>query len=96
MEAETLDVLSGIVEDVSFRREDTGFTVLDISTEEGELITVVGILPEISAGENVTFTGNWGYHVKFGKQFKAESCERSLPKSVDQMFKYLSSGAVKE
>ena len=53
MTDEVLEVLEGVAEELVFRREDTGFTVLDISTEDGELITVVGVLPEISAGEEL-------------------------------------------
>ena len=42
--------LRGSVEDVTFYRPDTGFTVLDLNSE-GELVTVVGVLPALSAGE---------------------------------------------
>lgn len=34
--------LRGSVEDVTFYRPDTGFTVLDLNSE-GELVTVVGV-----------------------------------------------------
>ncbi len=89
------ETLHGIAEELTFRREDTGFTVLDISTEEGELITVVGVLPEISPGEEVKLTGHWDTHATFGRQFRAEFCERSMPATVAQMLKYLAGGAIK-
>ena len=44
--------LRGSVEDVTFYRPDTGFTVLDLNSE-GELVTVVGVLPALSAGEEL-------------------------------------------
>ncbi|HPZ00727.1 MAG TPA: helix-hairpin-helix domain-containing protein, partial [Clostridiales bacterium] len=95
MAEENLEVLYGIAEETVFRKEESGFTVLDLSTEEGELITVVGILPEISAGEELKLTGYWDTHANFGRQFRAELCERSMPETVSQMLKYLASGAIK-
>ena len=90
-----LEVLEGIAEELVFRREDTGFTVLDLSTEDGELITVVGVLPEIAAGEELRLSGRWDSHSTFGRQFRAEFCERRMPGTVAQMLKYLASGSVK-
>ena len=95
MDTVEYETLSGIAEEVVFRKEETGFTVLDISTEDGELITVVGVLPDISAGEELTLTGRWDSHATFGRQFRAELCERKMPGTVAQMLKYLSSGSVK-
>lgn len=87
--------LYGTVEEIVFRNSETGFTVLDVSTEDGELITVVGVLPELSAGEEVHFLGHWDTHQNFGRQFRAEVCERSMPATAAQMLKYLSSGTVR-
>lgn len=90
-----MEDLYGIAEEIVYRREDTGFTVLDISTEDGELITVVGVLPDILPGEEVHFMGTWDTHHSFGRQFKAEICERTMPTTAAQMLRYLSGGAVK-
>ena len=95
MPEEELEYLYGVAEETIYRKEETGFTVLDLSTEEGELITVVGVLPEISAGEELKLAGHWDTHATFGRQFRAELCERSMPETVAQMLKYLASGAVK-
>lgn len=95
MDQKVTEDLYGIAEEIVFRREDTGFTVLDISTEDGELVTVVGVLPDIASGEDVHFIGRWDTHQSFGRQFRAEACERTMPSTAAQMLKYLSSGAVK-
>ena len=89
-----LEKLCGVVEDVTYRREDTGFTVMDIFADD-EYVTVVGVLPELSEGESVRLRGTWGYHATFGKQFKAQLCERSMPSSSADLLRYLSSGAVR-
>ena len=69
--------------------------MLDVASEDGELITVVGVLPDIAAGEEVHFTGSWDRHPTFGRQFRAETVERAMPSTAATMLKYLSSGAVK-
>lgn len=92
--AGNVEIISGVAENISFRNESNGFTVLDVDCN-GELVTVVGVLPEIEAGENVKFSGQWVHHKSFGRQFKAELCERSMPKTSADLLKYLSSGAIK-
>ena len=84
----------GIVDSISFRRELSGFTVLELETE-GELVTVVGELPEIFTGEELTVTGTWQNHPSFGKQFHAESFERRFPDNASAILRYLSGGAIK-
>lgn len=86
--------LSGVVEDITFRRQENGFTVFDMSSD-GELITVVGVMPELSPGEEIKVSGHWDFHPSFGRQFRAELCERSMPATSSAMLKYLSSGVIK-
>lgn len=91
---ETEDQISGIVESVVFQNAANGFTVIELSCD-GNIITAVGVLSDISAGEEVELTGNWDTHVTFGRQFKILSCSRKLPDTAAKLFRYLSSGAVK-
>lgn len=86
--------LRGTVEDVVFSNSETGFTVIDLSVDD-ELITAVGVLPTLSAGETIRVVGYWDYHHSFGRQFKIEECERQMPKTSADMLKYLSSGTIK-
>ena len=60
-----------------------------------ELITIVGELPQLSAGEDISVTGVWANHPNFGRQFKVNLIERSMPASAGSILKYLSSGAIK-
>ncbi len=86
--------ITGIVEDVVFYNSENSFTVLDVSSG-GELVTAVGVLPEITAGEKVVLTGTWDMHQSFGRQFRVIRFERYLPDTAAQFLKYLSSGAIK-
>lgn len=93
MEEQTLKI-EGTVENVLFRNESNGYTVLDIDTG-GDLITAVGELGDVESGEILLLEGSYVTHPKFGVQFKTEYCERKLPNTSVNICKYLSSGAIK-
>lgn len=82
------------MEDIGFRSEETGFTVLYVGVGD-ELVTVVGEVADIAAGEEITATGSFRVHGTYGLQFKAELIERTLPATAGAIRKYLSSGAIK-
>ncbi|MBR5441893.1 MAG: ATP-dependent RecD-like DNA helicase [Clostridia bacterium] len=86
--------ITGIVEEVTFQNEANGFTVLDLALEN-ELLTVVGVLPGVSAGETVTLTGTYTTHPSFGRQFKATGFSRCMPETTEQIYKYLASGVIR-
>lgn len=86
--------ISGIVEHIVYRSEETGFTVMEIDSD-GELITAVGEITGIEEGEEVDLTGSYVVHSNFGRQFKVILTERRLPSTAHAMLKYLSSGTVK-
>lgn len=86
--------LAGIVENVVFRNGSNGFTVLEIN-KNGELLSAVGVLSEISAGEEVILHGKWTSHEVFGRQFRIEACERTLPDTAAKLYRYLAAGSVK-
>ena len=94
MDEEQLLEMSGSVEEVVFRNDKNGYTILEMNNGE-ELVTVVGSLPWVSVGEVLRVVGRWTKHPTFGVQFKAEAFERRKPETASAMLKYLSSGAVK-
>ncbi len=87
--------ISGSVEHVIFSNEENGFAICDLGTESNELITVTGILPYIAEGDQLTVYGMWVHNPKYGRQFKVERSEKSMPADRASMLRYLSSGAVK-
>ena len=88
------NTVSGVVEGVVFHNSVSGFTVLEINCA-GELVSAVGVVSEIAAGEEVKLQGKWVSHEVFGRQFKFDACRRSLPDTAAKLFRYLASGAVK-
>lgn len=91
---EQLEILEGCVEDITFRNQETGFTVLELSSG-GALYTVVGSTTDLQVGETVKAIGNFVTHPTFGPQFKARLMERQMPATASAILKYLSSGAIK-
>lgn len=91
---ENNEILSGSVEDIKFRNEQNGYTVLEVGCDD-ELVTAVGVFADISVGEQIKLSGHWTYHATFGRQFKAESYERSMPHTSEQLYNYLAAGAIK-
>ncbi len=86
--------IEGTIENIVYTNPENGYSVIDLSYE-GSLVTVVGIMPSCCVGEKLKVRGQWTKHPSFGTQFKAEACERSMPKSAGDMLRYLSSGTVK-
>ncbi|OOM75558.1 ATP-dependent RecD-like DNA helicase [Clostridium sp. BL-8] len=88
-----MEVLSGFIENIVFKSEDTGYVVCRIRTEKN-LISAVGTVPFLKEGQNVKLTGYWTVHKQFGNQFNIQDYEELLPTSLDGIEKYLSAGII--
>ncbi len=87
-------VVRGIVEEIVYRNEDNGYTILNINSDE-ELVTLVGSLFHVLVGEKIEARGNYTKHSVYGLQFNVTSFESSMPNNNDSIKAYLASGAIK-
>ena len=88
--------LSGLIERVTFHNEENGWAVLKVKAKgHRDLVTLVGSLAIVSAGEWVTAEGRWVQDREFGLQFKAEMLNSTAPTTKEGIEKYLGSGMVK-
>ena len=93
--------IEGPVESIIYKNEENGYIVFTIYSEEyGEIfseaeITCVGYVPNLNVGENITLTGTVINHSAYGKQFKVDIYEKTIPKTEKGIEKYLASGAIK-
>jgi exodeoxyribonuclease V alpha subunit len=88
--------LSGLIERVTFFNEENGWAVLKVKAKgHRDLVSVVGSLPSVSAGEWVTAEGRWVQDREFGLQFRAELLNSTAPTTREGIEKYLGSGMVK-
>lgn len=95
MNAEEREEVSGTVERVVYQNEGNGYTVCELSAEDGEEITVTGILPFLGVGEIIRAFGKWEVHATYGRQFHVEEFEKRLPGDEAAIRKYLSSRIIK-
>lgn len=89
-----MEKLKGTVEQIVYTNPDNGYTVCLLDCG-GEAVTAVGILPSTVEGEKIVAEGAWMNHPSFGKQFKIEKYEKSLPDGIDGIYKFLSSGYIR-
>jgi len=89
-----MEELKATTLETTFRNPDNGYTVLNVRADKKETV-VIGILPELSCGEKVTFHGEWVTHPQYGKQFKASSCEIAAPSTLAGIERYLGSGLIR-
>ena len=93
--AEEQDSVSGIVDAIIYQSEESGYTVCEIEDSAGEPVTVVGIIPYLAEGDKITARGTWTNHPVYGRQFKADSYEKTLPADESDILRYLSGGNIK-
>jgi len=90
-----LEILQGTISAVIYQNYDNGYSVLRLSCDDGQTVTVVGTIPLPSVGEKLMVTGKWSSHQSYGKQFEAEFLERLLPQTGGEILAYLSSRVIK-
>ena len=71
--------LGGVIETIIYSNEENGYTVCDVENEAGDMVTVTGIMPYVSEGDALVMFGRWVHSPKYGRQFKVEQYERSMP-----------------
>lgn len=86
--------IEGEVEEIIFRNDINGYTVCSIKHDE-DMVTIIGHMVSVGIGETIKATGKWVKHPNYGDQFKAEYCERQLPRTQASITKFLGSGVIK-
>src|SRR5207302_10573444 len=73
MSQQPFEHLTGTIERVTFHSGESGFCVLRVNVKgQREPRTVIGTLPNPTAGEWLDAQGRWVIDNKHGQQFKAE------------------------
>lgn len=91
-----IEIISGLVERVTFHNQETGFCVLKVKVKgHKESVTIVGVLPTVNPGEWLEASGTWIQNKQYGQQFKSEMLSLSPPTTLNGIEKFLASGLIK-
>jgi exodeoxyribonuclease V alpha subunit len=92
----TGETISGVVERITFHNEDNGYVVLRVvAPKHRDVVTIVGNLSSVVAGEYIEACGAWVNDKTHGLQFKADELKTTPPHTAEGIAKYLGSGLIK-
>lgn len=89
-----VQTISGTVEEIVYKNSENGYIVLVLNCDNSPE-TVVGTLGDIVEGETLCLHGSYVANAKYGRQFKAVACERTMPTTEEEIRHYLGSGIIK-
>ena len=89
-----MKIVSGYVENITFRNEDNGFTVLTLLSGKKN-ITCTGTFGYIGQGEYVEIEGDEVFHEIYGEQIRVVSYKIVPASDEHSIRRYLGSGAIK-
>ena len=75
-----LEQITGEVESVIYQNEENGYTVARVFCDDGQVLTVVGILPCLGAGERLSAEGTLTSHPQHGPNFRWKATTGSCPR----------------
>ena len=94
-EDQGLQKLEGSIEYIIYSNEENGYAICDMAVVDDEIVTIVGTLPMVSLGDNLSVYGKWIHNPKYGRQFSVSHYERVMPADTASILRYLASGAIK-
>ncbi len=86
--------IEGVVTDIIYQNEVNSYVIAEFEMEE-EITTIVGYLPFINSGDTLKLIGKFVEHKDYGTQFKVETFEKLMPKTVEALERYLANGSIK-
>ena len=89
-----MEEIEGVLTEIIYQNEVNSYVVGIFETEE-EQMTVVGYLPFINKGDTLKLVGKFVEHKDYGEQFKIETFEKLMPKTLGALETYLANGNVK-
>lgn len=96
--------VSGTVVRITFHNPENGYTVARLEPDGSVapadrqpdgLVTLVGAMPGLEAGQPIVAEGQWVRDPKFGRQFRVTWFKPTLPSGLRGIKAYLQSGSVK-
>lgn len=92
-EQKTEEVVSGVVERITFRN-DNDWTVMQVRIERSRTLNTVVGHSTAQPGEQISARGVWKNDPSYGIQFAAKSITATKPNTVEGLVRYLGSGMI--
>ncbi len=89
-----MEEIEGVLAEIIYQNEVNSYVVGVFETEE-EQFTVVGYLPFVKKGDTLKIVGKFVEHKDYGEQFKIETFEKLMPKTLGALENYLANGNIK-
>ena len=89
-----MEEIEGVLAEIIYQNEVNSYVVGVFETEE-EQFTVVGYLPFVKKGDTLKIVGKFIEHKDYGEQFKIETFEKLMPKTLGALETYLANGNIK-
>lgn len=90
------ETLAGLIDRVTFHNPENGFAVLKVKVKgRTDLVTVIGSIAAVTAGEHLDASGQWVVDRDHGQQFKADQIRTMHPASAEGIERYLASGSIR-
>lgn len=83
--------ITGYIIQKVFKNNENGYSIYKLSLEEGDVVTIVGYLPEMSEEVLFTFEVDEVTHPKFGLQYQVKSYQKAEKQNKIGLISYLSS-----
>ena len=83
-------IIECTVKSVIYQNPDNGYTICEVSSKTEGDFSAVGYMPTIRPADEVSLTGDWVTHRKYGEQCKVEFYETIMPSESTAIIKYLS------
>jgi exodeoxyribonuclease V alpha subunit len=88
--------IEGEVERITFENRETGFRVVKVTVPgRRDMLTIVGVFPQVSVGARVRARGAMQVDRTHGEQLRASSVTELVPTTLAGIEKYLGSGLIK-
>ena len=84
----------GEIRDIIYKNEINSYCIAEFETDE-EATTIVGYLPFVNSGDTIKAIGKFVEHKEYGRQFKVDTFEKMMPKTLGAIEKYLANGNIK-
>lgn len=86
--------IQGTIQNIKYQDPSSGWSVVTVQVNETSCVTVTGIMTGLRLGMTAEFTGDYE-KTRYGLQFKATGFTEVRPSDKEGIYKYLSSGLIK-